>query len=72
MPRNFLASTFFGITFHKNSISHLIFATVISTPPPKSTVTSAVVTITKDMMEKKRIKTKIGVGSVVKKQVREM
>ena len=42
------------------------------TPPPKSTMSSPVVTLAKDMMEKKRIKKKIGVVSILKAKVGEM
>ena len=45
---------------------------ITSPPPPKSTMRSPVVKITQEMMEKKRNKTNIGVGSVVKAKVGEM
>ena len=41
-------------------------------PHPKSTMSSPVIKITKGMKEKKRIKTKIGVGYVVKANIGDM
>ena len=41
-------------------------------PPPNYNNILTVVTSTNDMKEKKRIKTKVGVGSVVKVKVGEM
>ena len=67
---------FVGITFHsKNKLTaHLIFATEIDNfpTPNKYTMRSHVVTIAQEMMEKKRIKKKIGVGYVVKAKVGDM
>ena len=42
---------------------------LITPPPPKYIMRSPVVIITKDVMEKKRIETKIGLGFVVKANV---
>ena len=41
-------------------------------PHPKSTMSSPFVTITYSMKEKRRIKSKIGVGSIVKENSRKM
>ena len=51
---------------------HLLLQFLISPPPPDSTMSLPVVTIAQEMMMKKRVKTKIGVGSVVKARVGSM
>ena len=70
---------FVGITFHtknkstaKSLLTNEIANQLPPSHPPKSTMISPVVTITKEMMDKKFIKMKIGVGSVVKAKVREI
>ena len=51
---------------------HLLLQLLKSPPPPDSTMSLPVVTIAQEMMMKKRVKTKIGVGSVVKARVGEL
>ena len=54
---------FDGITFDTQK------STAHSREPPKSTTSSHVFTITKEIKDKKQIKKKIGLGSVVKTKV---
>ena len=67
---------FVGINLHtKTNQKHAwywLLQSLTPPPPPKSKMSSPVVKITEWMMGKKSIKTKIGVGSVVKANVREM
>ena len=74
---NFLLASFFvGIAFHTKKNQHhtgyLLLKSLIAPPPPKWTMSSHVVKIAQEMMEKKRIKTNIEVGSVVLVKVGDM
>ena len=67
-----------GLLFtQKTNLQHtgyLLLQLLIASPPPppKSTMSSPGFKISQEMMEKKRIKKQIGVGSVVKAKVGEM
>ena len=70
--RFLLASIFCCIYFlHTKNQHHTCYSIMESLPPPQSNIISTVVTITKVMNEKKRIKTKVRVGSFLKSKVGE-
>ena len=63
---------FVGVVFHtQKSTTQSLFATAIDNRPhqKRTTMSSPFFTIIKEMVENKRSKTKIGVGSVVKAKV---
>ena len=71
----FLLELLFTLKTNQQHAGYLLLQSLVTHPPhnphPKSTMSSHVVKIAQEMMEKKRNKTNIGVGSVVKAKVGE-